>query len=228
MNSSSTKTSLMKQASPRLALHLLQFIEEPRCRPQVNVRSWRNQDLSSERRNLRFRARRGYGRNDRHWREAAVTPHPNPPGQRPAWGQIERGASAKSNRRSIRSRRASTRSRRWFTSARPMRTWPASASRPETRTLRLAISPDRRSNLAFTRENCSRRQSRTSPPCLPPVSPLITLGRRLDRQIMRWARPSREPADPLPSKTAFDHDKRRCRLSGWSERLSRQTLGVCL
>ena len=57
MNSSSTKTSLMKQASPRLALHLLQLIEEPRCRRQVNVRSWRDQDLSSERRNVRFGAK---------------------------------------------------------------------------------------------------------------------------------------------------------------------------
>jgi hypothetical protein len=57
MNSSSTKTSLMKQASPRLALHLLQLIEEPLCRRQVNVRSWRDQDLSSERRNVRFGAK---------------------------------------------------------------------------------------------------------------------------------------------------------------------------
>jgi hypothetical protein len=56
MNSSSTKTSLIKWASPRLALHLLQLTEEPRCRRQVNVRSWRDLDLSSERRNVRFGA----------------------------------------------------------------------------------------------------------------------------------------------------------------------------
>jgi hypothetical protein len=46
----------MKRASPRPALHLLQLIEEPRCRRQVNVRSWRDQDLSSERHNVRFGA----------------------------------------------------------------------------------------------------------------------------------------------------------------------------
>jgi hypothetical protein len=56
MNSSSTKTSLIKRASPRLALHQLLLTEEPRCRRQVNARSWRDQDLSSERRNVRFGA----------------------------------------------------------------------------------------------------------------------------------------------------------------------------
>jgi hypothetical protein len=57
MNSSSTKASLIKRASPRLALHPLQLTEEPRCRRQVNVRSWRDQDLSSVRRNVRFGAK---------------------------------------------------------------------------------------------------------------------------------------------------------------------------